>query len=192
MWPGRRYWISSFGVWLALTVGLVVYIEWGPFFGRGAIYETGLAPWFVVWTPWFAFVSFVVGLAVKARRGAARTGAEWPWFALWVLLGLATAAAAVELGPLPLLPAAVVAGLLVRRRGMKPSLYGLMSGLGSLLTVSMVWENARTPHECQAVPHEPNTVSCPNHAGFVLPFALGVLLLVCGLVAQRGEGTRRE
>jgi hypothetical protein len=59
-----------------------------------------------------------------------------------------------------------------------------MGGLGSLLMLSMFWENARTPHGCQAVPHEPNTFSCANHAGYVLPFALGMLLLICGVVAQ--------
>ena len=63
-----------------------------------------------------------------------------------------------------------------------------MGGLGSLLILSMVWENARTTHECQWVPHE-GAFSCPNHAGFVAPFALGVLLLVCGVIAER---RRRE
>jgi hypothetical protein len=183
MWPGRRYWIWNFGIWLVLTVGLFAYIAWGPLY-RGPLYYTAFRAWFAFWTPLFALVSFAVGIALKARRGEARTGAEWPWLLMWVLFGLATAVAAVVLGPVMLLAAAAAAGLLVRRRGMRRSVYGVMSGVGSLLILSMVWENTRTPHECQAVPHEPNTFSCPNHAGFVLPFALGVLLLLCGVVAQ--------
>ncbi len=183
MYPSRRYWIWSFGVWLVLTVGLFVYIAWGPFF-LGPVYWTAVDRWFTGLTPLFVFVAFVVGLALNARRGAARTGSEWRWFFGWVLFGLATAAAAVEFGPVMLLPAVALGAWLVHRRGMRRSAYGVVGGLGSLLILSMVWENARTPHACQAVPHEPNTISCPNHAGFVLPFALGVLLLICGVIAE--------
>jgi hypothetical protein len=183
MWPDRRYWIWSFGVWLVLTIGPFAYIAWGPFF-RGPVYWTALPAWFTFCTPLLVITAFVVGLAVKAGRGAARTGSEWRWFFVWVLFGLATAAAVVELGSVVLLPALALAAWLVHRRGIRHSVYGLTGSLGSLLILSMVWENARTPHECQAVPNEPNTFSCPNHAGFVLPFALGVLLLICGVVAQ--------
>jgi hypothetical protein len=184
MWPGRHYWVWGFGVWLVVTAGLCAYIGWGPLY-RGPLHYTAFRAWFGFWTPLFALVALVMGLALKARRGSVRSGRAWRWFSVWVLLGLATAVAAVILGPVVLIPAAAVAGFLVYRRGMRRSAYGVMSSVGSLLILSMVWENARTPHECQAVPHEPNTVSCPNHAGFVLPFALGVLLFICGVIAEK-------
>ena len=82
MWPGRRYWVGSFGVWLVLTGGLIAYIAWGPFL-RGPLYWTGLYAWFVFWAPLFALASLAVGLALKARRWS--TGAE-SLFALCVLL----------------------------------------------------------------------------------------------------------
>jgi len=182
MWPGRRYWIWSFGVWLVLTVGLFAYIGWGPFF-MGPLYWTALRAWFMACTPLFVIVALVVGLAVKAGRGAVRTGSGWRWFFVWILFGLATAVAAVELGPAVLLPALVLAAWLVHRHGMRRSVYGLTAGLGSLLTLSMVFENARTTHACQAV-NGPNTDWCSSHAWFVPSFAFGVLLLICGVVAQ--------
>ena len=143
MYPSRRYWIWSLGVWLVLTAGLVVYVAWGPFF-RGPVYWTAFLPWFAFCTPLLALVAFVVGLAANACRDAARPGSEWRWFFAWAVLGLATAAAAVELGPLVLLPAVALAAWLVRRRGVRGSAYGVMAGLGSLLIVSMAWESART------------------------------------------------
>lgn len=82
MWPGRRYWIWAFGVWLVLTAGLLAYIAWGPFF-TGPLYYTGLYAWFVFWTPLFAIVGLAMGLALKALRRS--TGAE-SWVALCVLL----------------------------------------------------------------------------------------------------------
>jgi hypothetical protein len=190
VYPGRRYWIWSFVVWLVLTLGLFAYIAWGPFF-RGPVYWTAVSPWLGFFTPLFFFVAFVIGLAVNARRGADRSGSEWRGFVAWVMLGLTTAAAAVEFGPVMLLPAVAVAAWLVHRRGMRRSAYGVMGGLGSLLILSMVWWDARTPHECQAVPHEPNAFSCPNHTHFVAPTVLGVVLLVTGVVAQRRRREQR-
>jgi len=183
MWPGRRYWIWSLGVWLVLTFALVAYIEWGPLFGRGPIYETAYYAWFVFWAPLFVIVALVVGLAVNAGRGAVRTGSGWRWFFVWILFGLATAVAAVEFGPAMLLPALALAAWLVHRHGMRRSVYGLTAGLGSLLMLSMVLENARTTHACQAV-NGPNTDWCSSHAWFVPSFGFGVLLLICGVVAQ--------
>jgi hypothetical protein len=183
MWPGRRYWIWSLAVWLVLTAALLADIAWGPFF-RGPLYWTALNAWFAFWTPLLAFVALVMGLAGKALRGATRLEPDWRWFAVWVLWGLATAAVSVWFGPAELGSAIPTAALLAYLRGFRRSAFGLMAGLGSLLLLFSVGENARMPHGCQAVANEPNTFSCPNHAGLVLPFALGLLLLLCGAVAQ--------
>lgn len=183
MYPGRRYWVYSFGLWLVLTAALVADIAWGPFV-RGPLYWTALRGWFMFFTPLFIVVAFAIGLAVNASRGLSRGGSEWRRFLASVVLGLATAAAVVELGAVMLLPALALAAWLVHRRGVRRSVYGVLGGLGSLLILSMVWENARMPDVCQAVPQQPNTFSCPNGAGFVAPFALGLLLLLCGVVAE--------
>jgi hypothetical protein len=57
----------------------------------------------------------------------------WGWFFVWALLGSAAALGAVSLGPLLLLPVALVGVFLWTRPVVRRSAFGLLIGAGTLL-----------------------------------------------------------
>jgi len=63
----------------------------------------------------------------------ARRGAGWGWFLVWAVLGSAAALGTVSLGPLLLLPAALLGVFLWRRPVARRSAFGLLTGAGTLL-----------------------------------------------------------
>jgi hypothetical protein len=63
----------------------------------------------------------------------ARRSDGWGWFFVWALLGSAAALGTVSLGPLLLLPTALVAVFVWRRPQARRSAFGLLTGAGTLL-----------------------------------------------------------
>src|SRR5580765_949482 len=63
----------------------------------------------------------------------ARRSDGWGWFFVWALLGSAAALGTVSLGPLLLLPTALVAVFVWRRPQARCSAFGLLTGAGTLL-----------------------------------------------------------
>jgi hypothetical protein len=111
---------------------------------------------------------------------------DWLWFSVWVLLGLAAAAAAISLGALPLLMAAAVAGFLAHRRGIRRSAAGLLGGAGALLLLTAVWTHWHEPTNALNCGEGDMTAPCvlPNHLFEAEMLAVGAALLVSGITLQ--------
>lgn len=167
MWPGGRYWLWNVLVWAFFAVWHVLG------YGVSLWSLEGLAFWS---SGWF-ILSAALWLVLFVGEQEPRTVSAWLWFSLWVVLGLAAAVAALVLGPLLFLPAAAVAGVLAYLHGIRRSAYGLLSGIGALLLLYVTW---LAEHYAPHLP--PGYV--PNHAHFIPPFLLGVVLFLSGLVAQ--------
>jgi hypothetical protein len=188
MWPGRGYWVWSLGLVAVLALGVVLVLLIGGPSGGGLGNDLlGLCFGIVFWL----LLSGALWLVLRVGRVEARNAAEWLWVALWIVLGLTIAVATLALGAISLLPATAVVAWLAYRRGFRRSVYGLMSGLGALLILFDAWQDTHTTDVCTRV--GPNTVECSNRIGFVYGAALGLLLLISGVVAQsRRPAGRRE
>ena len=80
----------------------------------------------------------------------ARLSGGWGWFFVWALLGAAAALGAVSLGPLLLLPVALVGVFFWTRPRVRRSAFGLLTGAGTLL-LYVAWVQARwSRHELLA------------------------------------------
>ena len=111
---------------------------------------------------------------------AQRSGG-WSWFFVWALLGAAAALGTVSLGPLLVVPTALVGVFLWRRPGVRRSAFGLLSGAGTLL-LYVAWVQRDGPGTtCW---HTATASGCDQHLN-PLPWLIGgVALVVAGVVAH--------
>jgi hypothetical protein len=118
---------------------------------------------------------------------------EWAWFSVWVLFGLAAAAAGIWLGPLSLIPAAGVAIVVVHRRRMRRSAAGLLGGVGVLLLLLAVWGHWHEPTNAPNCGEGSETPSCvaPNHLAEAEWLAVGAALLIGGIALGARQARRR-
>jgi hypothetical protein len=111
---------------------------------------------------------------------AQRSGG-WSWFLVWALLGAAAALGTVSLGPLLLVPTALLGVSLWRRQGARRSAFGLLSGAGTLL-LCVAWVQRDGPGTtCW---HTATASGCDQHLNPLPWLIVGVALVVAGVVAH--------
>ena len=104
------------------------------------------------------------------------------WFAAWVVVGCAVALSMVSLGLLVLIPAAVIAVLMIRRPAARRSAYGALIGVG-LLLLFVAYVNREGPGTtCW---QHGTATGCDQHLNPLPWLALGVAFVVGGFVAHR-------
>ncbi len=104
------------------------------------------------------------------------------WFAAWIVVGCALAFGTVSLGPLVLLPVAVIAVLMSRQVAARRSAYGALVGMG-LLLLFVAYLNREGPG---TTCWQHGTASgCDQHLNPLPWLALGVALIAGGFVAHR-------
>jgi len=104
------------------------------------------------------------------------------WFGAWVVVGCAVALSMVSLGLLVLIPAAVIAVLMIRRPAARRSAYGALIGVG-LLLLFVAYVNREGPGTtCW---QHGTATGCDQHLNPLPWLALGVAFVVGGFVAHR-------
>ena len=104
------------------------------------------------------------------------------WFAAWALVGCALALGLVSLGLLAVVPAAVIAVLMIRRPAARRSAYGALIGVG-LLLLFIAWLNREGPGTtCW---QHGTATGCDEHLNPLPWLALGVAFVVGGFVTHR-------
>ncbi len=111
----------------------------------------------------------------------ARRSDGWGWFFVWALLGSAAALGTVSLGPLLLLPTALVAVFVWRRPQAHRSAFGLLTGAGTLL-LYVAWVQRDGPGTtCW---HTATASGCDQHLNPLPWLVLGIVLVAAGFVAH--------
>jgi hypothetical protein len=106
------------------------------------------------------------------------------WFAAWVVVGCALALGVVSfaLGPLVLIPAVVVAVLMIRKPSARRGAHGVLIGIGVLL-VFIAYVNRDGPGTtCW---QDGSTSGCDQHLNPLPWLVLGLAFVVGGFVAHR-------
>ena len=112
----------------------------------------------------------------------ARRSDGWSWFFVWAVFGSSWALAAVSLGPLLLIPTALLGVFLWRwRPAARRSAFGLLTGAGVLL-LYVAWVQRDGPGTtCW---HTATASGCDQHLNPLPWLVVGVALVVAGVVAQ--------
>jgi hypothetical protein len=111
----------------------------------------------------------------------ARRSDGWGWFFVWALLGSAAALGTVSLGPLLLLPTALVAVLVWRRPQARRSAFGLLTGAGALL-LYVAWVQRDGPGTtCWRTA---TASGCDQHLNPLPWLVLGIVLVAAGFVVH--------
>ncbi len=111
----------------------------------------------------------------------ARRSEGWGWFFVWALLGSAVALGTVSLGPLLLLPTALVAVFIGRLPQARRSAFGLLTGAGTLL-LYVAWVQRDGPGTtCW---HTATASGCDQHLNPLPWLILGIVLVTTGFVAH--------
>jgi hypothetical protein len=113
---------------------------------------------------------------------AQRSGG-WGWFFVWALFGSSWALATVSLGPLLLVPTALLGVFLWRRRPeARRSAFGLLTGAATLL-LYVAWLQRDGPGTtCTRIP--PAGVRCDQHLNPLPWLVLGIALVIAGFFAH--------
>ncbi len=113
----------------------------------------------------------------------ARRSGGWGWFFVWALFGSAWALATVSLGPLLLVPTALLGVFSWRRRpAARRSAFGLLTGAGTLL-LYIAWLQRDGPGPtCRHI--QPAGIQCDQHLNPLPWLVIGVVLVVAGVVAH--------
>ena len=113
----------------------------------------------------------------------ARRSDGWGWFFVWALFGSSWALAAVSLGPLLLVPTALLGVFLWRwRPASRRSAFGLVSGVGVLL-LYVAWLQRDGPGTtCRHIP--PAGIQCDQHLNPLPWLVIGIVLVLAGFVVH--------
>jgi hypothetical protein len=106
------------------------------------------------------------------------------WFSAWVVVGCALALGVVSfaIGPFVLVPAAVVAAVMIRRPAARRYGYGALVGVG-LLLLFVAWLNRDGPGTtCWT---HGTSMGCGEHSNPLPWLLLGVAFVVGGFAAHR-------
>jgi hypothetical protein len=104
------------------------------------------------------------------------------WFAAWAVVGCALALGIVSLGLLALVPATVIAVLMIRQPAARRSAYGAAIGVG-LLLLFVAYVNREGPGTtCW---QHGTATGCDEHLNPLPWLALGLSFVVGGFVAHR-------
>jgi hypothetical protein len=111
----------------------------------------------------------------------ARRSSGWGWFFVWAFLGSAAALGTVSLGPLLLVPTALVAVFVWRQPQSRRSAFGLLTGAGTLL-LYVAWVQRDGPGTtCW---HTATASGCDQHLNPLPWLVLGLVLVAAGFVAH--------
>ena len=110
---------------------------------------------------------------------------EWGWFLVWMVLGSAAALGTVSLGPLLLLPVALLGVFLWRRPRVRRSAFGLLTGAGVLL-LYVAWLQREGPGT--TCTHTATGGHCDQHLNPLPWLVIGILLVIAGVVANFRRG----
>jgi multisubunit Na+/H+ antiporter MnhC subunit len=111
----------------------------------------------------------------------ARRSGGWGWFFVWAFLGAAAALGTVSLGPLLLLPIALLGVFLLTRPAVRRSAFGLLMGAGALL-LYVAWVQRDGPGTtCW---HTATASGCDQHLNPLPWLIAGTVLVVSGFVAH--------
>jgi len=109
------------------------------------------------------------------------TARDWIWFVAWAVVGAAAALGAISLGWLVLVPVLIVAGVMFRRRGLRRSSFGFLSGAGALF-LYIAWLHRDGPRTtCWRTA---SASGCDEHLNPLPWLILGVVLLLGGIVGH--------
>jgi hypothetical protein len=111
----------------------------------------------------------------------ARRSDGWGWFFVWALLGSAAALGAVSLGPLLLLPTALVAVFVWRRAQARRSAFGPLTGAGTLLLYAAWVQRDGSGTTCW---HTATASGCDQRLNPLPWLVLGIVLGGAGFVAH--------
>jgi hypothetical protein len=113
----------------------------------------------------------------------ARGSGGWGWFVVWALFGSSWALGTVSLGPLLLVPTALLGVFFWRRYpAARRSAFGLLTGAGILL-LYVAWVQRDGPGTtCTRV--APAGMHCDQHLNPLPWLVLGIVLVVAGAVAH--------
>ena len=111
----------------------------------------------------------------------ARRSSGWGWFFVWALLGSAAALGAVSLGPLLLVPTALVAVLVYRQPKTRRSIFGVLTGAGTLFLYVAWVQRAGPGTTCW---HTATGSGCDQHLNPLPWLVLGLVLVAAGFVAH--------
>lgn len=103
------------------------------------------------------------------------------WFWLWALVGSAAAVGAVSLGPVLLVPAVCVLAFAMSRPRIRRSGFGLVTGLGAVM-LYVAWVQRAGPGETCS--RTATGISCDQHLNPLPWLAIGIVLLIGGIVAH--------
>lgn len=118
---------------------------------------------------------------MKLVRWIGQRSSGWGWFVAWALLGAGAALGAVSLGPLLLLPVALIGVFLGSRAGARRSAFGLLTGAGALLLYA-AWVQREGPGTtCW---HTATASGCDGHLNPLPWLVVGVALVVAGFLAH--------
>jgi hypothetical protein len=120
---------------------------------------------------------------MKRIPDTVRRSSGWEWFLAWALLGSASALATVSLGPLLLVPIALLGVFLWRwRPTARRSAFGLLTGAGILL-LYVAWLQRDGPGTtCTHIP--PAGIRCDQHLDPLPWLVFGIALVIAGVVAH--------
>src|SRR5438552_15787642 len=106
---------------------------------------------------------------------------EWMWFVAWAVVGAAAALGTISLGPLLLIPAALVMALMLANPTIRQSAFGLLSGAGVLLLYVAYVQRQGPGTTCW---HRGTTSGCDQHLNPIPWLVLGIVLVVSGVVGH--------
>jgi hypothetical protein len=110
---------------------------------------------------------------------------ECAWFWAWAVLGAAAALGFVSLGPLVVIPAALVGAVMLSRPTIRRSAFGLLTGAGALLLYVAYLQRQGPGTTCW---HTATASGCDQHLNPIPWLVLGILFLVGGVVGQARRG----
>jgi hypothetical protein len=116
---------------------------------------------------------------MKVRRRGHLAGCGWFW--AWAAVGVGAALAAVSLGPILLLPVAVIAVMLARRPSIRRSAFGVLSGAGLLLLYIAYLQRDGPGVTCW---HTATASGCDQHLNPIPWLAIGLACVVAGIVGH--------
>ena len=105
----------------------------------------------------------------------------WGWFWAWAILGVGAALAAVSLGPLLLIPVALVAFVMASRPNIRRSSFGLVSGAGILLLVVAYLQRQGPGTTCW---HRGAASGCDEHLNPIPWLVVGIACVIGGIIGH--------
>jgi hypothetical protein len=103
------------------------------------------------------------------------------WFWAWATVGTGAVLAAVSLGPLLLIPIALIASVMASRPNIRRSAFGLVSGAGILLLVVAYLQRQGPGTTCW---HKGAASGCDEHLNPIPWLIVGIACVIGGIVGH--------